>query len=274
MKSNANMILKDLVLIGGGHTHVAVLKNFGMNPQPGVRLTLIARDIHTPYSGMLPGYVAGHYDFDASHVDLRPLCQFAGARLFHDEAIKIDPTKKTVLCASRPAVPYDILSVNIGSKPELKGVIGADLFATPVKPINRFVDKWHHLSERVMAQSGKYRIGVVGAGAAGVEILLAIQFHLQNLLNAAGRDSDKIDFHLVSRSKRILPSFSTAIANRFERVLFSRGVQVHVGVEASTVKKGCLTLSNGKQLELDDVLLVTGASAWLPTPVLVFQFAG
>tara|TARA_R110000787_G_scaffold63679_8_gene143759 strand:- start:87163 stop:89439 length:2277 start_codon:yes stop_codon:yes gene_type:complete len=265
MKSSDDIILKDLVLIGGGHSHVAVLKSFGMKPQPGVRLTVIARDVHTPYSGMLPGYVAGHYDFDEAHVDLRPLCQFAGARLFHDEAIKIDTVNKTVVCAGRPAVPYDVLSVNIGSRPQLKSVVGADKFATPVKPINRFVDKWHQLSARVMAQPGEHRIGVVGAGAAGVEMLLAIQFRLQKMLRDAGRDVEKIDCHLVSRSARILPAFSSAVAARFERVLAARGVNVHLGVEATAVGDGTLTLSNGKTLDLDEVLLVTGASApdWL-----------
>lgn len=261
MKSIQEPIVKDLVLIGGGHSHVAVIKMLGMKPIPGVRLTLIARDVQTPYSGMLPGYVAGHYDYDQAHVDLRPLTQFASARLFHDTAIGIDTKNKQIICENRPPVSYDLLSVNIGSRPNIATVPGAAEFTTPVKPINRFVDRWHQLMQRVLKQQGPHRIAVVGAGAAGVEILLAIQFRLRQLLNQHQRSGEQLEFHLISKSKQIMPSFPAAVAQKFENILAERQVQVHRGAEAILADEGGLNLSDGSRVALDEVLWVTGASA-------------
>lgn len=265
MNKNLDTIVKDLVLIGGGHSHVAVIKMFGMKPVPGVRLTLIARDVQTPYSGMLPGYVAGHYDYDQAHVDLRPLTQFASARLFHDTALGIDTENKTIICENRPPVSYDLLSINIGSRPEITTVPGAAEFTTPVKPINRFVDRWHQLIQRVLEHQGPHRIAVVGAGAAGVEILLAIQFRLRQLLDHHQRNSEQLEFHLVSKSKQIMPSFPAAVAQKFEQILAERKVNVHRGAEAIQADANGLNLSDGSRVEVDEVLWVTGASApdWL-----------
>lgn len=94
--------VRDLVLLGGGHSHVEVLRSFGMRPLPGVRLTLISRDLHTPYSGMLPGYVAGFYSYDDVHIDLARLAAFASARLVHAEACGLDTRARRVALRGRP----------------------------------------------------------------------------------------------------------------------------------------------------------------------------
>ena len=149
MKSPTQTVARDIVLVGGGHSHVVVLKRFAMQPEPGLRLTLICTDVHTPYSGMLPGYVAGHYDYDAVHIDLGRLAAFAGARLYRDEVIGLDRSGSKVLCRNRPPVPYDRLSINIGSTPQLASVPGAGQYAVPVKPIHQFNQRWLALLSRV-----------------------------------------------------------------------------------------------------------------------------
>src|SRR5262245_47242454 len=110
MQPPATPIAKDLLLIGGGHAHVHVLKSFGMRPMPGVRLTLVTREVETPYSGMLPGLIAGHYTHDECHIDLDPLCRFAGARLIHDEAIGLDLARQTVRLRHHPELAFDLAS--------------------------------------------------------------------------------------------------------------------------------------------------------------------
>ncbi|NES41333.1 MAG: FAD-dependent oxidoreductase, partial [Moorea sp. SIO2C4] len=87
MQAAPQPITTDLVLVGGGHSHAIALKKFAMKPLPGVRITLITDNAHTPYSGMLPGHVAGFYSYDEAHIDLRRLAVFSKAQLYLDQGI-------------------------------------------------------------------------------------------------------------------------------------------------------------------------------------------
>lgn len=265
MQAPEQPILRDIVLVGGGHSHVGVLKSFGMQPIPGVRLTLICTDMHTPYSGMLPGYIAGHYDYDAVHIDLSRLAVFAGARLYRDEVIALDRINRKVLCRNRPPVPYDLLSINIGSTPQLQGVPGAIEHAIAVKPITRFNDRWLALLKRVQQHPGKTTVAVVGAGAGGVELLLAMQFRLRNELRALGRNPDELVFHLFTGTADILPTHNLGVRSRFDAVLEQRQVQVHRNAAVTEVTSGRLQTAAGDVIDADEIIWVTaaGGAAWL-----------
>ncbi len=276
MQSPEQPVLRDIVLVGGGHSHVGVLKKFGMKPQPGVRLTVICRDTHTPYSGMLPGYVAGHYSYDDVHIDLRTLAEFAGARFFKDEVVGLDRAQGKVLCANRPPVPYDRLSINIGSSPQMRQVPGAAEHAVAVKPIHQFNERWLALLARVRVHTGKLRIGLVGAGAGGVELTLAMQYRLRREVRALGRDPNELAFHLFTSGEQILPTHNARVRRMFERVLSDRQVVVHTNSAVTQVAQGGLFTASGDRYEMDEVVWVTqaGGAAWLQKTDLALDEGG
>ncbi len=261
MQTTRTPIVKDLVLVGGGHSHLAVLKYFGMKPVSGLRITLITRDLHTPYSGMLPGYIAGHYDFDQAHIDLRRLTRFAGIRIYHSEVSGLDLAKKQVICANRPPVPYDVLSINTGSRPGTLQVPGAAGLGLPVKPIDSFLGRWEVLVRRVLDTRGPFCLLVVGGGAGGVEMALATQYRLQQTLRDAGQNAEQLSVQLVTDSTQILPTHNDDVRKRFERVLSKRNIRIYPGHAVNTVVEHGVICDNGNSIPGDAVLWVTSASA-------------
>ncbi len=261
MKSNNSPVVKDLVLIGGGHAHVAVLKRLGMQPVPGLRITLVTRDIHTPYSGMLPGYVAGHYSYDDCHIDLGPLARFAGARLYHAPVTGLDIKNKQVLAAGRPAINYDLLSINTGSRPDSVNIPGVDEFAIAAKPIDIFLTKWEALIERVSNSQGEFKVVVVGGGAGGVELALSTQHRLQNMLREQGDDPQRLSYTLLTQSDRIMHMHNGGVRDRFERIFSERDISIKVRSRVAEVKADQVLLDDGTVFSTDAIIWVTTASA-------------
>lgn len=264
MKSNNTPVVKDLVLIGGGHSHIAVLKKFGMKPVPGVRLTLITRDVHTPYSGMLPGHVAGHYTYDESHIDLRKLAIFANARLYHDIATGVDREHKQVLLDGRPPVPYDLLSINIGSRPQSNSIKGVNEHTLPVKPIDEFLQGWNDISEKVLQSKKQFTLSIVGTGAGGVEMSLATQYRLQHLLREHGHDDIKLHVRLIGANSVILKTHNQRVQEKFLRVLAERKIELITGQPVTEVTAKSV-ICGDHVYPTDATIWVThaGAQAWI-----------
>lgn len=256
-------IARDLVLIGGGHSHVIVLRKLGMKPVPGLQITLISPDVQTAYSGMLPGMVAGHYDSDDMHIDLVPLCRFAGARFFQTRALNIDPVTQRVECDGRPDVNYDVLSIDIGITPSLDSVPGARDNVIAVKPIGDFLGKWDHFMERAL-DNGVRDVGVVGAGAGGVELCLAINHRLHREFEHRGKPCD-ITCHLYSDQDTILPDFDKGVQQRFLRHCEQQGIRLHTNFRVREIDQQTMIATNGEQASLDEIFWVTSAASqpWL-----------
>jgi selenide,water dikinase len=144
-----------------------------------VRLTVICTTVDTPYSGMLPGYISGHYSFDDCTSTCR-LAAFAGARFYQDEVVGLDTRQPQGAVPHPPArAVRPVCSINVGSTPQVARVPGAEAHAVPVKPILNFNQRWLALLERVRAHPGTTTIALVGGGAGGVELTLSMQYRLR-----------------------------------------------------------------------------------------------
>src|SRR6516164_1623652 len=208
---------------------------------------------------------AGHYGFDDAHIDTGPLARFAGARLYQDEVVDLDLVGRHVICRRRPPVPYDLLSLNIGSTPNTVDVPGASEHAIPVKPIDGFLRRFEALQSRVLARKGRTALALVGAGAGGVELLLAVEHRLRQAVTRAGFDADGLSFVLISDVADILPSFPAAFRARFHAILAARGIAVITGAAVTHVEAGRLMLAGYGPVAADEILWTTQAAParWL-----------
>jgi len=265
MKSDTNSpIVKHLVLVGGGHSHLAVLKNFGMKPVAGLSLTLISRDIETPYSGSLPGHISGIYERDDIHIDLRPLAQFAAARLIQSEITRIDFEQKIIHCKGRPTIEFDLISLNIGSKPNAIKIPGAAQFATGIKPIDQFLVNWQKIYTDMLDVIGSkkksYRFLIVGGGPASVELAFAVQQRIHRELSIKHYKNSPLQIGIVTADTELLKFHNNKVRNFVKSTLATRGIEVLLEHKVIEFRAGKILCNNDHTLEGDSMVYATGAS--------------
>lgn len=251
---------RDIVLVGGGHAHVHVLTALAKDPAPGVRVTLVTRDAATPYSGMLPGVIAGLYTTAQAHIDLVRLAAAVGTRLVLGEAVGLDRMARTIQLAGQPPVSYDIASIDVGIAPALSPIAGAAEHAIAVKPIGSFLEKFDRLIEQCRRPNGPRRIAVIGGGAGGVELLLSVQSRLPLEVRKAGQDPAALSFALVTDGE-ILATHNERVRAAFRRILAERGIALHEHRRVAAVTVDAIELQDGSTVPADAVLVTTDAAA-------------
>jgi len=266
---NDAFVTTDIVLVGGGHAHVHVVMAFAKRPLPGVRVTLVSRDLTTPYSGMLPGIVAGIYAPEEAHIDLVRLTALTGTRLIHGEAAGLDRAAKRLTLAGRPPIAYDILSIDVGITPDLATIEGAAEYGIAVKPIGAFLAKLENLRERWRAGDVR-RIAVVGGGAGGVELALALAVSFR-------REGTRAPPSLaLVTDGALLPTHNRRVQGAMRRHLAAASVVVHEHSRVKALGTSGAVGNDGTVIATDAVLLATAAAppAWFAATGLKLDASG
>jgi pyridine nucleotide-disulfide oxidoreductase family protein len=247
-------VRKRLLLIGGGHAHLFVLEALRLHKDQwcgSADVILVSRDLHTPYSGMLPGLIAGHYRPRECHIDLLPLADAANVSLVQAQIDRLDLSRNVAMADGREC-PFDLVSIDIGSNPPLLTVPGAREHAISVKPIDLFLQRWRSLQEDAETLERPVHLIMAGGGAGGVEVVLAMAHRL-----VAHRR--RVKWSLVTRDE-LMPGYPRRAARLMARRLAGAGVALRTNAAVSQVEEGKLHFADGTSASFDALIWATGAA--------------
>ena len=235
------------MLIGGGHTHALVLRSWGMNPLPGVRVTVINPGPTAPYSGMLPGFVAGHYTREELDIDLVKLARFAGARMINGYATGIDKDARTIQVAGRPPIAYDVAAVDVGITSTMPDLPGFKAHAIPAKPLGIFASRW----DAFRLQANEPQIAIIGGGVAGAELAMAMAHALRDKTPTV---------RLIDRS-RVLTALGYKARQKMLTALTASNIEIIEDAEVTEIFAEGIVLRDGRTIRSD---FTTGAAGAKP----------
>jgi len=262
--------VKKLVLAGGGHAHLEVLRDLAERPGSGIAVTLVTPRPRFVFTGMIPGAIAGHYRLEDCAVDLEALARRANARFVNGAIFRVDAANHRVHCADGETIDYDILSLDVGSRVAVGAATGIEEHATLARPMEVLMKGWADTLSR--AQEGKIRaVSIVGGGAAGVELALAMEYRLRC-------EHPQLPPHVrvITNTPMILPEFSPRARGRLRLQLGRRGIGVHVDANVEAVGADHVRLDSGIEFKSDATFWAGGPSAppWIASSGLAVDPRG
>lgn len=247
--------MRRLVLLGGGHAHVHVLKAIGDALDPAVSVTLVTPVDRQLYSGMLPGYVAGHYALADCGIDLLPLAKRARALVVRSSATLVSPARREVICANGEVVGYDVLSVDVGARPFVGAAKGVEANAVAIRPLERFAAGWEAVLARAR-RGGMGAVTVVGGGAAGLELAFSMDHRLRQ---EAGDGAPHV--RVLTDARTVVPEYPVAARGRLSRLASRRNIGLHGGSPVTEVGPGFVRVKDAIEFATDATFWVAGAAA-------------
>ena len=260
--------MKRLLLAGGGQAHALVLHGIARRRISGVEIVVVTPSNQLRYSGMLPGWIAGHYALDELTIDFGPLVRAAGARFVAAHIRRIDLDNRIAFTDHDEPLSFDVLSIATGAVVDVDAIGGAREYALPLRPFEGFVAGWPHIVQRADAAREMFRITVIGGGAGGAEVALAAAYRTRTVRAPA-------HVRLMTGGVPILPGHGPRARSLMTTVLLKNGVEV-IDAIASRVAPSAVITEAGQTLDTDATLMVTGASAaaWLRDTGLALDDAG
>ena len=241
---------KHLLLIGAGHTHLHVIAHARELAAQGIRLTVVDPGLFW-YSGLATGVLAGQYRPQEDQLDPRVLTETHGGAFVEGRLSALDVAGRIVHLESGDTIPFDAVSLNVGSVVDTGGICVEHPHVWPVKPVSNL---WHlrqHLETRFLRGVATHVV-VVGGGPTGCEVAACIAAF-------ARQQRASVHITLTSRSPRLLHGMAAGgAADTLKRALDRRGIALALDCAVDSVTRDAVHTGNGQSFAADTVVLATG----------------
>ncbi|MDP6447002.1 MAG: FAD-dependent oxidoreductase, partial [Pirellulaceae bacterium] len=245
-----------IVLLGVGHTNSHVLRMWKMAPLANAQLTCVSNFSIVTYSGMLPGVLAGQYDRERMEIDLVRLAAAAKARLITAPVTGLDIGGGRLHLEGRPPLPFDVLSIGIGSRPAAPGIDLENPHLVSIKPMQTFLGRLERAARRLPAEGRAVRVAIVGGGLGGVEVACCLPARL-----AIWLPKRSCEITLINARQQAAPGVSASTARRIQTTLSRLSVRQMLDSRVADVSGGQLTFASGETESFDLILWATSATA-------------
>jgi selenide,water dikinase len=241
-----------VLLIGGGHSHALVLAGLAARPDPQLRLTVMSPSPTSVYSGMVPGVIAGQYQLRQAEIDVAGLARRAGAAWVEAAARRIDADSRSVEVDEEVRLPYDLLSIDIGTAPARVPLADDAVPVVPMRPIAPAIAQLERALVAPPPPQG-WRIAVVGAGAAGCEVACALAKRLRHEPHA--------HVAICDEAARPLATHGARARRLIARTFAAYGIEFIGRAAVERVTCAGLRLGSGQELAADLIFWAAGSSA-------------
>ncbi len=249
LKIKKNIIKKDLVLIGAGHANIEVIKYIGKLKLEGLRITLISNNYCTTYSGMVPGYIEGVYNWNEINIDLIKLSIQFNVNVIIGEILEISAKENRIFLKKRPPVEFDYLSINLGIVSNIKNIYGAKENAFFLKPISEIKNTVFSI-----LKSQSKNIVIVGGGAAGVEVSLALKERFN-------KSKIKKNIILISKNSTLMQNYPVDVSNSLKNELIKKNINIILNSNVTRINKTEVEINGSSKLKSSCTILATDAQA-------------
>jgi len=257
MKSGSK---KQVVFVGGGHAHLLSLKNAGQFVRAGAEVTLVGPDRFHYYSGMGPGMLSRIYKPEQVRFDVQSMVESRGGKFVKGKVISLDPANRTLALEGGEEIPYDLVSLNIGSYVPMDRIPGAEGEGIPVKPIENLELARESILKKF--RNGIPKVLLIGAGPAGVELA-------GNIWRLARSHNAQAEITLASSRDGILPNLDEKVGRVAQRSLSQRGIKILSNFRVGSMGKGLARSQSGLDVPYDVAILTIGI-----TPQRIFADSG